>query len=372
MWLGLLTFIYSVPLNIILIRAAVSLLQAIRRKQMGWGGWGSLLMVLAVLTGRWWIRLLRPAAPDDPQYLNPSRRGLIAGREGVRLEWEQLGPDDAPTILLSHGWSLTHDTWHYQKLALSQDYRVIVWDMRGTGRSETPKSGDYSLEALVEDLAAVFDACDAGKHPAGCVLVGHSLGAMLLPLFAARYPDRMRRVRGLALLAGTDLPLLESMRGHHVLMPLRKIFWEPLAQVMSACPWPFHSYDRLAWQTGAVHLALMFGWNNDHGTRGQNDLVARRCAEFSMRATGQGALACMAFDSREALPLIACPVLLLSGEDDPNMPPRVHHGMAARIRHAELIFIPHCGHLHLLECHEQVNQHLLHFIRRCTLQNKSE
>ena len=88
-----------------------------------------------ILTGRWWMRFLRRVDSDEPKPLTPTRRGFADGKGGVRLEWEQFGPDDAPTLLLSHGWSLTHDTWYYQKKALAGEFRVIVWDMRGTGRS---------------------------------------------------------------------------------------------------------------------------------------------------------------------------------------------------------------------------------------------
>ena len=91
--------------------------------------------------------------------------------------------------------------------------------MRGTGRSEAPADDDYSMEAVTDDLAAVFDATDAGRHPRGCVLAGHSVGAMILPLFAARFPERMTRVRGLALLGGTDTPLLRNDVGAAVAGP---------------------------------------------------------------------------------------------------------------------------------------------------------
>ncbi|MBV9850015.1 MAG: alpha/beta hydrolase [Armatimonadetes bacterium] len=356
MWLALLAFFYSLPPVAALLTGLRLLARGDRR---------GLLAVLLPLTGRHWLRLLRIAAPDDPRPLIPDRRGIALGPGGVRLEWEQFGPDDAPALLLSHGWSLTHDTWYYQKIALSDEYRVIVWDMRGTGRSSAPANRDYSWEALVADLAAVFDATDAGRHPAGCVLAGHSLGAMLLPLFARQYPDRMRRVRGLALLAGTDRPLLESMRGREWLVPLRRLLWQPLARLMAACPLPFGLYDWLTWQTGAVHFALMFGRHNDRGTRGQNDLVARRCAEFSMRAAALGGLSCLDYHVRAALSEIAVPVLLLTGDRDPNMPPETQRAMAALLPDAELVLLPGCGHLNLLECHAEVNARLHAFARRC-------
>ena len=365
MWLALFAFLYSLPPVLALMTGLRLLARAWKQRRMDAAGWGGLLVTLVTLTGRWWVRLLRPAAPDDPRPLTPSRRGVAVGQGGVRLDWEQFGPDDAPALLLSHGWSLTHDTWYYQKAALSGEFRVIVWDMRGTGQSSAPADRDYTIEALVADLAAVFDAAAAGRHPGGCLLAGHSLGAMLLPLFAARFPDRMRHVRGLVLLAGTDIPLLHSMRGREWLAPLQRPLFQPLARVMAFCPWPFQFYDRLAWQTGAIHLALMYGLHNDHGTRGQDDLVARHCAEFSMRAAALGALSCFVYDARAAMPKIDAPVLLLTGECDPNMPPEVQRTMAARLPHAELVLLPGCGHLNLLECHAAVNAHLRAFARRC-------
>jgi pimeloyl-ACP methyl ester carboxylesterase len=356
MWLAILTFLYSLPFMATL---GIGLRACAHRKNSGF--W----LIAAALSGRWILRLFRRGRPDDPKPLIPDRRGVAFGRDGVRLEWEQFGPDNAPPLLLCHGWSLTHDTWFYQKQALAGEFRVIVWDMRGTGRSSAPPNRNYSMAALKADLAAVFDAAQAGEHPSGCILAGHSLGAMLLPLFAVAYPKRMQAVRGLALLAGTDTPLLESMCGRQWLAPLRCWVWEPLGRVMAACYLPFQAYAWLAWQTGAVHLALMAGRHNDHGTRGQNDLVARHCAEFSMRAAGQGAQACFGYDTRALLPQIHRPVLLLVGEDDPNMPPEIQEAMAGRLLQSELVILPHCGHLCLLECHEAVSANLRRFARRC-------
>jgi len=327
--------------------------------------WERLLLLPLVLTGRWWIRFLRPSEPDEPKPIAPTRRGTAVGWGGSRLEWEQFGPDDAPALLLSHGWSLTHDTWYYQKAALAGEFRVIVWDMRGTGRSPLPPDRDYSVNALLHDLAAVFEATQAGRHPQGCVLAGHSLGAMLLPLFAQAFPERMRSVRGLALLGGTDAPLLETMRGRRWLAPMRSWFWEPLGRVMGFCPRPFEALARFLWQTGVVHLSLHFGACAGRESRGQADMVARHCAEFSMRAAGLGALTCFALDARRAMPLIDVPVLLLAGEGDINMPPEIQRAMLSRLRDGELVLIPNCGHLNLLECHMEVNARLAEFARRC-------
>ena len=362
MWLGILSGLYAIPALFLLLLSVWKSASALRRRSLLWA-WISLAALL--LTGRWWLRFLRPKASDEPKPLVPDRRGFAVGAGGVRLEWEQFGPDDAPAILLSHGWSLTHDTWYYQKKALPPEYRVIVWDLRGTDRSEAPKDNDYSMAAMTADLAAVFEATQAGRHPAGCILVGHSVGAMLLPLFASAYSELMASVRGLALLGGTDTPLLQTMWGRRVLVPMRGWFWEPLARLMGRFPAPFEGFVRLAWQMGCVHLGLMFGTNAGHESRGQNDLVAGHCARFSMRAAGLGALACFAFDARSLMPGISVPVLVFTGDQDINMPPDTQQSMASRLRFGEMALIPGCGHLALLECHAEVNALLLDFARRC-------
>ena len=363
MWVGIFSALFSLPSLLGLLAGLAEVVRAARGRRPV--RWERLVLLGLILTGRWWMRWLRRADPDEPKPLFPDRRGPAVGRGGVRLGWEQFGPDDAPAVLLSHGWSLTHDTWYYQKKALSGEFRVIVWDMRGTGGSDAPPNGDYSMEAVTDDLAAVFDATDAGRHPMGCVLAGHSVGAMILPLFAERFPERMTHVRGLALVGGTDTPMLETMWGRRGLVPLRRVLFEPLARTMARFPRPFEAYARLCRQMGSVHAALMFGTHVGRESRGQDDLLADRCATFSMRATGAGALACFAFDARAALRRIEVPTLLLTGASDRNMPPDIQQAMAARLRHPHLVLIEKCGHLALLECHAEVSAHLGDFARRC-------
>ena len=221
------------------------------------------------------------------------------------------------------------------------------------------------METVADDLAAVFDAVDAGRHPLGCVLAGHSVGAMILPLFAARHPERMASVRGLALVGGTDTPMLETMWG-------RRCAGAHAALVLGAAgagdgrvPAPVRGVRAACWQMGCVHAALMFGTHVGRESRGQDDLLARRCATFSMRAAGLGALACFAFDARAAMREVTVPTLLLTGDCDRNMPPDIQRAMAVRLARPELVLIPNCGHLSLLECHDEVSRRLADFARRC-------
>lgn len=112
----------------------------------------------------------------------------------VALYYESTG-EGAP-IFLSHGFGATSVMWRPQARALAPDYRTVAWDMRGHGRSASPEDpAAYSLDATIEDLAALLDHCGAKR----AVIGGHSLGGYVSLAFADRYPDRVTAL----LLVGT-------------------------------------------------------------------------------------------------------------------------------------------------------------------------
>ncbi len=61
----------------------------------------------------------------------------ILNRDGVSLYYEVYG--SGPVILLTHGYSATSAMWHGQVEALSKNYKLVLWDMRGHGMSDYPE-----------------------------------------------------------------------------------------------------------------------------------------------------------------------------------------------------------------------------------------
>ena len=54
-------------------------------------------------------------------------------RDGVEIHYEAHGPENAPPILLSHGYGATSRMWDGQVAAFADRYRLVLWDMRGHG-----------------------------------------------------------------------------------------------------------------------------------------------------------------------------------------------------------------------------------------------
>ncbi|WP_394431600.1 alpha/beta fold hydrolase [Streptomyces sp. SGAir0957] len=114
----------------------------------------------------------------------PARELTAVSADGSRLYVEVHGPDDAPAVVLSHGWTCSTAFWAAQIRALSTDHRVIVYDQRGHGRSPAATRLPYTADMLADDLEAVLGAVLAPGERA--VLAGHSMGGMTMMAAAGR------------------------------------------------------------------------------------------------------------------------------------------------------------------------------------------
>jgi len=110
---------------------------------------------------------------------------------GVDLHYAVAGPEDAPPVVLLHGFPESWWAWHRHVDPLAESFRVVVPDMRGYARSGKPEGLEhYRLEALVNDVAGLVDA---EGHDAAH-LVGHDWGGVVALSTALRRPERVRRL----------------------------------------------------------------------------------------------------------------------------------------------------------------------------------
>jgi len=105
--------------------------------------------------------------------------------DGIKIQlaiWEGRGKQ----ILCIHGITANCRSWDCLASALSPRHRVIAMDLRGRGLSDKPPTG-YSVEHHCKDILTMMN--DQGlQRP---VLMGHSLGAFIVLVFAARYPQKV-------------------------------------------------------------------------------------------------------------------------------------------------------------------------------------
>ncbi|MEU3082660.1 SDR family oxidoreductase [Streptomyces albidoflavus] len=135
--------------------------------------------------------------------------GLSGARErsvhtgGVELRVAELGDASRPTVILVHGYPDSKEVWSAVAARLADRYHVVLYDIRGHGRSTAPRPlrGGFTLEKLTDDFLAVVDAVspDAPVH-----LVGHDWGSVQSWEFAT--VERTRgRVASFTSLSGPSL-----------------------------------------------------------------------------------------------------------------------------------------------------------------------
>jgi pimeloyl-ACP methyl ester carboxylesterase len=90
-------------------------------------------------------------------------------------------------VVLAHSLAGNSTHWASQLEHLRRDRRAVAFDFRGHGRSEPPKDDNYTIAAMVGDIAAVADALGLDRFG----LVGHSMGGGVALSYAGAHPDRV-------------------------------------------------------------------------------------------------------------------------------------------------------------------------------------
>ena len=156
---------------------------------------------------------------------NPTRQ---VNNNGVRISYQVYG--QGPPLVLIHGWSNEGRYWaefgYTSKLSL--EYQLIVPDLRGHGKSDTPADRNFSDEAFASDIRAVMD--DVGVDSAH--IFGFSLGGWVAFELAATSPERVRSVAVLG--AHPYAEDLRSVRDSYSLPSANLGYWEAAKAPLSA------------------------------------------------------------------------------------------------------------------------------------------
>lgn len=300
-----------------------------------------------------WTELHRPLS---------SRAHAVMSFDGTLLHAEVSGPEDAPPLLLAHGYGMGLRSWHYQRRDLSGEFRVIAYDQRGHGRSARAASGDYSIQALGRDVAAVLDALVSPSERA--VAAGHSLGGMSILSFADSEPDRVaQRLAGVAFVGSTIGNVLAGGIAHSgvaALTVLERTVLDRGRALLGREDREQRPERPPADLFTVLTRAVAFGPDAHPAHVAFVEQLLLECPNTVKAELGPTVTA---LDLRDTPPLVTVPALVLVGEHDRLTPPASARRLAQSLPGGRLVEIPGAGHIAPIEAHEVVTSQVRSFAR---------
>lgn len=271
---------------------------------------------------------------------------------GIKMHYVEAG--EGPPVFLLHGFPETWFAWRHQIPVLAKQYRVIAPDLRGYGDTAKPKGG-YDKRTMARDIRELLETLGYGK----IALIGHDRGARVATRYAKDYPETLDRLG-----VFDNIPTrvifnrmnAEVARGHwfflfnnvpdlpEALIAGREEIW--LRFIFSS--WCFNP-QLFSAEEIAVYVEA---YSKPGGLRGAFD---------DYRAGQED----VAQDEEDKDVLIACPTLVLWGEDFESGGKMWDFRSIWRetARDPQFFSIAQCGHLPHEEKPEIVNDRLLQFLQ---------
>ena len=257
----------------------------------------------------------------------------VATVRGHEAHYLLLGRDE-PLVVFVHGMMMDNLASWYFTMAnqVAERHRVLLYDLRGHGRSERTEDG-YTVADLVADLDALLDVVGEERP---VVLVGNSFGGLVALAYTMAHPDR---VRALVTIDG-------NMHDEH---------WnDDIAE----------RFDRTDEDPEALRAEIMrysYRYAGRDSPRKRNQL-GRRAWQLVHRTTFVDDLASTPPFDDDDLAAVTCPVLTLYGTES-ELAERARR-MAAGLPRCESIWFEGCTHLLLWEDPEGVRDAVMDWLER--------
>jgi 3-oxoadipate enol-lactonase len=253
----------------------------------------------------------------------------------LMVNYTDQGPDDAPAIIFIHGFPLNKTMWDKQVNALKENYRVITYDIRGHGESESGIS-TFSIELFVSDLLYLMDALKIEKAS----VCGLSMGGYIALNAITNYPQRFESL----VLCDTNC-IADSLETIE-------------SRIKTSDSISVDGINNYA-EESVKHLFALESFTT-HAD--EIDAVKEMIQNTSEETLIKTLMAlCVREQTCSLIHQIKVPTLILVGEEDKITPPAAAKFMHAKIPNSILHVIDHAGHLSNMENPVEFNKLLKTF-----------
>lgn len=278
--------------------------------------------------------------------MRTSGKNLRITANNITVSYTDEGPENVPVIIFIHGFPFNKEMWNKQLDALSENLRVIAYDVRGHGNSYSG-TDDFSIELFVKDLLSFMDALEIEKT----TLCGLSMGGYIALKAIEKYPYRFDKL----ILCDTS-----CKPDSHEAKEKRMKAIEGILE---------NGVEKFA-DDGIMIFFAQESLNT------KKDMIAE-VREIMVHTTEKSIIkTLLALSKRKEtcsiLSEIKVPVLILVGEEDKITPPEAAQFMHKEINGSVISIIKHAGHLSNLENPEQFNTQLKKFLENKVGSQKTE
>jgi pimeloyl-ACP methyl ester carboxylesterase len=265
--------------------------------------------------------------PDSINFIYHPEHSWFTSIGGVRIHYQEAGDENAPPIILIHGFISSNLVWNEVFLPLANaGFRVIAPDLPGYGYSDKPSDGRYTIDAQAYAVLALMDRLGIDQ----AMIVGASYGGAVAATIALDYPERV-----------TSLVLVGAVSNDQ---PKKKLLLR-LASVPLlgdiATPLFLGSRWILRKRTQDVYRRLGYPLD-ERKLEARHHLLETANTHRAMIRTIRRWHADRI--SREAS-LIRQPTLLVWGEEDTHIPISEAFRLRDAIPNSRLVVFRRCGHL---------------------------
>jgi 2-succinyl-6-hydroxy-2,4-cyclohexadiene-1-carboxylate synthase len=261
---------------------------------------------------------------------------------GVETHYELIGDGDC--LVLIHGFTDNMTMWYNQVPVFSRQYRVLAYDVRGHGQTESPDD-KISLDTLADDLYALLKALNIDK----AFLLGYSMGGRIGLEFALEHPDM---IPGFIFAnSGIPGPVFQLSEQEITEMKEKQGLMEKLIE------------------SGDIETIaeVMTEFSFSPGFKDRCPDIYQKYKDLKLKNTPKHYLPILRaivenFQNPPDLARLKCPALIVAGNQDSFMKLDVAESMEKAIPNAQVKILP-TGHAAALEMPEQFNQTVIEFLR---------